>query len=78
MNGGDFHAKHLMVGSVNGIPFDNFLTLRTEQTIDFWKIEGGVRVIEPLKVNRFFTNGANEKHLIDLRVERDNSVMVRK
>lgn len=79
MNAADFRARHLTVGALNGIPFNDILTLKTDQSIDILKIEGKVFIKEPLKVNRFHTNGVNKKNpIIDLRMERSNTVMVKK
>lgn len=76
MYSGDFNAKYLTVGSLNGIPFDHILTLKTDQVIEYLKIEGAIKVNEPLNVMRFYTNGVNEKNLIDLMIQRENSVLV--
>lgn len=77
MSSVDFSAKSLTVGSLNGVPFDDIITLHTNQSFDYMRVDGVVHVGEPLKVKRVFTYGINDKSLFDLALERENSVMVR-
>ncbi len=77
MNAKDFSAKYLTTEALNGIPFNEIITLGTNQTIKFLKVEGVVSVKEPLRVRNFYTNSLKERNLINLEAERENTVMVR-
>ncbi|CAG9800989.1 unnamed protein product [Chironomus riparius] len=63
-------ASNLKVKAINGVPFNNFFTLHTNQTFDYnIVVEGAVNVTNPMIVNGLVNQ-------INLRTERDNTVML--
>lgn len=63
-------ASNIKVKAINGVAFNNFFTLHTNQTFDYnIVVEGAINVKNPMIVN-------GHVNQINLRSERDNTVMV--
>lgn len=75
MNSHDFYAKYLTANKLNQIPFGDIITLKTNQTFERLKVNGTLYVTEPLKIDALFVPGYQEPIFIDLKGERQNSVM---
>lgn len=78
MNANDFKVRNLTVDSLNGILFNDIITMRTNQSFDYLNVAGIVNVEKPIRVKRFYTHHGESKVQVDLQSERENSVMVRK